>query len=470
MHCLDMHSAIFSPSKATHPKSKIVSWRLGIVGLLIIVLIFLGNSPAIALNLHPLGSSQEVSQELVFPDYLQRDRIISSYETQVRQSPDSFLLLRLLAAQYLRRFRETNDVEDLLRAEQAARRSLALQPRANAAAAMVLASSLLSQHRFQEALQALNDAQQAAPDNPEMTALRASIQMELGGYETAHQLLQQLKESSDELSDSPGLQAIEARYLELTGQVALAQQKLNAAMQVMDAFYTNPAEVRAWFHVRAGDLAFATGEGSIAEKRYQEALMLYPADVAALTGLARLYAAQHRWQETLTVANQGIDRVPLVENLGYQAAAQRALGNAAGVAETEALIEVVGHLSKIQGIYDRALAVYYTEQGIHLPEALAIAQREVAVRDDIYAEDTLAWAAAANGKWQIAEQASQQAVRYGTEDALLQFHRGMIALHGGNRQEACQRLQQALRLNPQFHHKYAAEARQTLAKIKNVNS
>lgn len=464
MHCSEIHSATLSPAKITHPKSKFASWRLGLVGVLIILLIFWGNPTAIALNLHPLRSNQEASQELVFPDYLQRDRIISSYETQVHQSPDSFLLLRLLAAQYLRRFRETNDVEDLLRAEQAARRSLALQPRANAAAAMVLASSLLSQHRFQEALQVMNDAQQAAPDNPEMTALRASIQMELGGYETAHQLLQRLKEQSD----SPGLQAIEARYLELTGQIALARQKLDAAMQEMDAFYTNPAEVRAWFHVRAGDLAFAMGDRSTTENRYREALILYPANVAALTGLARLYAAQHRWQEALTVANQGIDRVPLVENLGYKAEAQRALGDEAGVAETEALIDVVGHLSKIQGIYDRALAVYYTEHGIHLPEALAIAQREVAVRDDIYAEDTLAWAAAANGQWQVAEQASQQAVRYGTEDALLQFHRGMIALQGGNRQEALQRLQQALRLNPQFHHKYAAEARQTLAEIRNV--
>ena len=125
----------------------------------------------------------------------------------------------------------------------------------------------------------------------------------------------------------------------------------------------------------------------------------------------------------------------------------------------------MARLSKVKGIYDRALAVYYTEHGIHLPEALEIAQREVAVREDIYGSDTLAWAAAANGRWQEAQQAMQRATRYGTEDALLQFHAGMIALHGGNRSEAKARLTQAVNLNPHFHPKYADEARQVLAKL-----
>ena len=123
------------------------------------------------------------------------------------------------------------------------------------------------------------------------------------------------------------------------------------------------------------------------------------------------------------------------------------------------MIGVVAYLSKVKGIYDRALAVYYTEHGIHLTEALQIARSEVAVRDDVYAE---AWAAAANGQWQEAQRAAQRATRFGTEDALLQFHAGMIALHLNNREEAIKRLTQAVSLNPQFHHKYADQARQAI--------
>jgi tetratricopeptide (TPR) repeat protein len=240
---------------------------------------------------------------------------------------------------------------------------------------------------------------------------------------------------------------------------------MEEAMQQMDSFYTNPAEIRAWFHVRAGDLAFVAGDFAVSEQRYREALDLFPQDLPAFTGLARLYAAQHRWQEALEAADRGVELVPLVETLGYKADAQRALGDKEGATATEELIGVVARLSKVKGIYDRALAVYYTEHGIHLPEALEIARREVAVRDDIYAEDTLAWAEAANGRWKEAQQAAQRATRYGTEDALLQFHAGTIALHCGNREEAIARLTQALSLNPQFHHKYADEARQVLAEL-----
>jgi tetratricopeptide (TPR) repeat protein len=408
-------------------------------------------------------SRQILPSHLVFPDYLQRSHIISVYEEQVSQSPNSSLFLRLLADQYLRRFREVADIEDVLRAEEAARRSLALQPGHNEVSSMLLASALLSQHKFREALDAIN-VNDTQLDNLNIVSLKASIEMELGDYEATHQLLQNLEK---ETSNS-GHNAVKARYLELTGNLAISRQLLDEAMQEMDAFYTSSAETRAWFHVRTGDLAFASGDFALSEQRYREALELFPRHIAAFTGLARLYASQHRWQDALNVANQGIELMPLVETLSYKADAQLALGNQEGAAETEDLIGVVAYLSKVKGIYDRALAVYYIEHGIHLPEALEIAHREVAVRDDIYALDTLAIAAAASGQWQEAQQAAQRAIRYGTEDALLQFHAGMIALHCGDRFEAIKRLTQAVKLNPQFHHKYADEARQVLANLSHL--
>ncbi|BCL40182.1 tetratricopeptide repeat protein [Nostoc sp. MS1] len=407
----------------------------------------------------PVQQSQVVKDAaLVFPDYLQRSHIISIYEEKVAQSPDSSIFLRLLADQYLRRFREVGDIEDVLRAEQAARRSLVLQPRHNEVSSMLLASALLSQHQFREALDVLNNS---SVDNAKMVSLKASIQMELGDYEATYQLLQNL---TDETANSVH-NAVVARYLELTGNLTSARKLLDEAMQEMDSFYTTSAETRAWFHIRAGDLAFAAGDLALSEQRYRESFDLFPQHIAAFTGLARLYAAQHRWQDVLNIANQGIELMPLVETLGYKADAQLALKDPKGAAETEDLIGVVAYLSKVKGIYDRALAVYYTEHRIHLTEALEIARSEVAVRDDVYAEDTLAWAAAANGEWQEAQKAAQRATRFGTEDALLQFHAGMIALHFGNREEAIKRLTQAVSLNPQFHHKYADEARQALANL-----
>ncbi|MBE9004050.1 tetratricopeptide repeat protein [Fortiea sp. LEGE XX443] len=431
-------------------------WLLVLISLLVLLIPF--NTQALGLDYTKSKLDTYSHSALVFPDYLQRSHIISVYEEKVAQSPDSTIFLRLLADQYLRRFREMGDIDDVLRAEQAARSSLALQPRHNQVSSMLLASALLSQHQFREALDVLNNS---SVDDVKVVSLKASIQMELGDYETTNQLLQNLTEETA----NSGNNAVLVRYLELTGNLAAARKLLDESMQEMDSFYTNPAETRAWFHVRAGDLAFAAGNYALSEQRYLEALDLFPRHIAAFTGLARLYAAQHRWQDALKAANQGVEMMPLVETLGYKADAQRALGDREGAEQTEDLIGVVAYLSKVKGIYDRALAVYYTEHGIHLPEALKIARSEVAVRDDIYAEDTLAWAAAASGQWQEAQQAAQRATRYGTEDALLQFHAGMIALHFNKREEAIQRLTQAVNLNPQFHHKYADEARQVLANL-----
>ncbi len=391
----------------------------------------------------------------VYPDYQDRNAWVSGYEATVQEHP-SFLSLRLLAEEYLKRFREVGDPEDLLRAEEAARRVLGIkaQPESSRVSAYsVLASALVGQHRFAEALAVAQQGERIAPE-PLQTQL-ASILMELGEYEQAEQHLSQVR----------GGGSVQARYLELTGHLQEARQMLQESMAQMDRFYTNPAELRSWFHMRTADLAFLAGALDEAEYRYREALQIYPQQVPALTGLARLYAAQHRWPEALEAASQGAELLPTVENLSYKADAQRALADLEGAAATEELIGTVAHVGRVKGLYDRALAVYYSEHGIHLPEALQIARHELSLRQDIYSQDTLAWAAAANGYWQEAESAIQQALRLNTEDPLLHFHAGMIAVHVQKPQQAVQQLSQALALNPHFHPRYAEQAREMLQEL-----
>jgi len=95
-----------------------------------------------------------------------------------------------------------------------------------------------------------------------------------------------------------------------------------------------------------------------------------------------------------------------------------------------------------------------------------IAKREIAVRgDEIYAQDTLAWADAMNGDWNDARRAMAKAIRFDTEDARLQYHAGIIALHFHDTTEAKMRFTRALTLNPQFHPQYADDARKRLSRL-----
>src|SRR5262245_47960672 len=61
------------------------------------------------------------------------------WEGRARKWPTRFLEHRELAGAYLARHRETGDVQDAVRAERAARRSLELLPRSNVAALTRLA-------------------------------------------------------------------------------------------------------------------------------------------------------------------------------------------------------------------------------------------------------------------------------------------------------------------------------------------
>jgi len=77
----------------------------------------------------------------VAADYLERDRTIAFWEGMVRKRlSDDMLSPRQLAMQYLQRYRERGDLDDVLRARRMAELSLREQPRGNEGALIALAS------------------------------------------------------------------------------------------------------------------------------------------------------------------------------------------------------------------------------------------------------------------------------------------------------------------------------------------
>ncbi len=90
-----------------------------------------------------------------------------------------------LALMYMRRARATGDYEDVLRAEEAARRSLANRSAHNTKAHQALASSLLSEHRFTDALSIARELADRDPSNAAFRASLGEIRMELGQYDSA---------------------------------------------------------------------------------------------------------------------------------------------------------------------------------------------------------------------------------------------------------------------------------------------
>lgn len=397
----------------------------------------------------------------IVDDWRWRDKTIAFYERVMKARPDNHIFARTLALQYMERFRERGDIGDVTRADAMARRSLRLQPQGNIGADMALASALLTYHKFRQALHYVDDAVRAEPDNPSARAEKASIEMELGEYAAAHHIL-----SAPPLGggEDPTWDAVEARYDELTGHQAKARVLIARGTRIIDENFSNSAYSRSWFHMRCGQLAFEAGDDAMAESEFDRALKDYPDNPMALAFQARYYRARREWHKALAAASRSAQLYPLPQALGYEADAQRALGMTTEAAITDATILTVERLGNIYGINDRLLANYYAQHAIHLPDALRTAEADYKTRgDEIYADDTLAWALAANGKWQAAYKYGELAARYNTQDPVLEFHTAVVALHTGHREEAERRLKMALALNPKFHPTYADEARRLVA-------
>jgi tetratricopeptide (TPR) repeat protein len=395
-------------------------------------------------------------------DYLQRNALIAFYEARTRRDSSDQITRRVLGGEYLQRFRETGDLNDVTRALAVASDSLRLQPQGNVQALGVIASSDIALHRFAAALDAQESAVEAEPFDDNSRAQVASILMEIGRYERAGHILARPQQTDP----NPTWMSIRARYDEVVGDLAGARVQMAQAAAIVDRIIVIPAYTRSWYHAREGQLAFEAGDTASAVAQFDEALRIFPDNAMAMLFEAKLYRAHRDWPRALASATRSAELYPLPQTLGYEADAQRALGDSAGARRTDALIRAEQHLFNARGVNDRLLAMYYAEHRERLGDALAAARSDQAKRgDEIYADDTMAWVLAALGRWKAARTYATRATRYDTADPELQYHAAVIAWHTGHAAETRRRLHAALASDPQFHPFYADNARRILAAI-----
>ena len=391
-----------------------------------------------------------------------RAKTIAFEESRLPQDPEDQITPRMLSEQYLQRYRERGDVGDVLRAEAAARRSLRNQPRGNVAALGALASAQLTLHRFRDALATVRTARASAPNDVGLAMSEASLDMELGDDAAAGALV-------GRYGGTDAGDAVASRFAELHGDLSRARALLGRAARRTDAVYGIPNERRAWFHVRLGELAFAAGDAGAALLEEKTALERFPDDVQALTDSARFTAALGRWADARRFAERAVRLTPSPENLGLFADAQERLGDRAAADATRDEIVAVERLGNAQHLVDRLLALEYADHGTRLSDAYAIARRELRLRDDVFAEDTLAWTAARAGHWDEARTAARRATALNTADARIWYHAGVVAEHDRDARTALADFQHALGLSPQFQPGFADDARARAARLEAAN-
>lgn len=214
-----------------------------------------------------------------------------------------------------------------------------------------------------------------------------------------------------------------------------------------------------WSAVHLGNLYFNRGDLDAAEAIYRQALAFNADYPFAQAGQARVAAARGNTQAAIDAYAGIVARLPLPEFAIALGELYEAAGGMPQANTQYDLVRTIQQLNEAAGMnVDLEMALFNAEPAA----ALAQARAAYAARPTIYGADTLAWTLYRAGKYEEAWRFSAEARRLGTQDALLTYHAGMIALILDDYAQAHRLLETALAQNPYFSTLHAADAQAAL--------
>jgi tetratricopeptide (TPR) repeat protein len=397
----------------------------------------------------PVASAAAVRLPVPVADPLQPlteiDRAIRIWTGNLERNKSDFIAALNLSELYLGRSRLSADPADIDRALDAAARALKANPQL-VGASLLHAQAQLARHDFSGAETAATVILDAHPGYAPALATRGDALLEMGQYQEAQAAYASLGSPSSSAAVAARLARVESLTGDLAGGRRLAADAVRQASGDPDA---RPTDL-AWYHTLAGSLAFQAGDLPAAAKEYHAALGAWPASAAALAGLGRTRAAQGDVQSAIGLYQQSVAIVPLPDPLASLGDLLTMKGRTDEAAAVYAQVRAIGQLASAVGVYDRQFALFLANHGEDPQRAVEIAAADLKRRSDVYAHDAYAWALYAAGRYAEADDAVRAARAQGTEDALLDYHAGMIANALGRQTEARQLLRSALERNAGF--------------------
>jgi tetratricopeptide (TPR) repeat protein len=289
---------------------------------------------------------------------------------------------------------------------------------------LLLAWSQMIEHRFAEALDSARTAERLAPRDARALALASDALVELGRYDEAVIVTQQLADNA------PGIpawtRAAHLRFLlgDLDGAIELASRAARAGRP--------RTEATAWSWVDLARLYSYAGNHDAAAAAIAAAETAFAGLPGLAAAKARLLVERGDVKGALNLYRKSLAAQPNAEDaLAAWRLASR-LGETGSVRHFAALLDGMAKLDTT-GQSRRTLAEYFIEAG-QVQRALALATQELAVRPDVYTHAVLARALQADGQIAQAREHARRAVAYRTADPELQS--GMRAILGAQNEVA----------------------------------
>jgi len=313
------------------------------------------------------------------------------------------------------------------------------------------ASLANTRHRFTQGLRLARQAIALDPENGSAHGALADALLNLGRYKQAFRVY-------DEMALRwPGIASFTrvANARELIGhpRAAVAADEL-----ALEADTSIPEQV-AWTMTQIGNVDFNMGMLAAAAKAYRHAILRFPGYVHAEAGLARVEAAEGRYGPAIRRLRRAVAVLPLPAYVIWLGDILRADGKPAAARRQYALVRAIEKLFAANGVRtELQTAVFDLDHNRNVVDALSRARTAYTSAPGVYADDALAWGLYRNGRCAAAREHSVRALRLGTRDALMVFHRAMIERCLGS-PSARWWFRRALEINPHFSFLWAPVAR-----------
>lgn len=370
------------------------------------------------------------------------DRAIGAAQDKLRADPGNLKAKLELAQAFLQKARETADPTLYGKAELLLDQ---VSERAEPSPAVLVAQGTLAlaQHRFVDARMLGTRALELAPGNEASLGVLVDASNELGRYDEALDLTQQMVDVRPDLASLS--RASYAR--ELRGDLPGA---ILAMTQAITAGGSAGGENLAYVQVLLGNLLVTSGDLDQASATYAAAERSFPGFPAARAGQARVLVAQGRYREAGDLLHEVVRVQPLAEHAIAEGDAYRAAGDDEAAEEAYELVGAITDLYRANGVdVDLELALFEADRDPS-DRSLAAATRALEDRPSIVAHDVVAWNLHRLGRDDDAAEHVEKALATGSRDPLLRFHAAAVASGRGDRAAAREHLAVVLGTNPRF--------------------
>jgi len=378
------------------------------------------------------------------------DAVISTAQSRLRSSATDWQAMDTLGGAYLQKVREVGDPGYYPKVEALLRQALAHDP-GDGQALTLMGSLALARHQFRDALTWGQKAHAALPYSAPPLGVIVDADTQLGDYPAALAACQQMVDTKPDLSSYARVSYLR----ELNGDIPGAISAMRMAVEAGGPVPENVAYTR----MLLGTLYLNSGYPEQAATQYQQTLSEDPGYAPAIAGMGRVRAAEGREAEAISLLKQAVQMYPQPDSVITLGDLYAVTGDTRQARQTYDLARAEISLYQANGVdLDAELALFELDHAGDLAAAAASAEQAMRDRPSVVTEDTVAWARYRRGDVQGAVQASRDALRLGTRDALFHYHAGVIEEAAGMSSAARTEFATALAINPHFSLLYTQDA------------